>query len=90
MNLQMYLFCVLGVIISLVLPIIRAQIPKPESRYLELLGGNKGVLKHCFMVGIFSLITALLLVAVVEPLQTWKAALLAGYAWDSTLQKLAI
>jgi len=73
-----------------VLPIIRAQIPKPGSKYLELLGGSRGVLKHCFFVGLFSLITALLLVALVDPLKTWQAALLAGYAWDSTLQKLAI
>jgi hypothetical protein len=37
----------------------------------------------------FSLLTALLVVAFTqETLTDWKAALLAGYAWDSTIQKL--
>ena len=40
-------------------------------------------------LGIGSMLTALLIMAFAgDSLNTWKAALLAGYAWDSTLQKI--
>jgi hypothetical protein len=38
--------------------------------------------------GLFSLVVALLVAAVVgSQLDTWSKALIAGYLWDSTLQK---
>jgi hypothetical protein len=41
------------------------------------------------LLGLASLLTALLIVAFVgDQLTNFKAALLAGYAWDSTLQNL--
>jgi len=39
----------------------------------------------------FSALTAILLLAFFEaPLGDWRAALLAGYAWDSTIQKFKV
>jgi hypothetical protein len=39
--------------------------------------------------GIFSLVVAMLIVAAMgDQLNSWSTALIAGYAWDSTLQKL--
>jgi hypothetical protein len=39
--------------------------------------------------GIFSLVAAVLIVAAMgDRLDSWSAALIAGYTWDSTLQKL--
>jgi hypothetical protein len=41
------------------------------------------------ILGAASLLTAVLVVAfVVDNMQDYRAALLGGYAWDSTLQKL--
>lgn len=41
------------------------------------------------VTGLFSVLAALLIVAFMEDqLADWRAELLAGYAWDSTLQKL--
>jgi len=38
--------------------------------------------------GLFSLVVALLVVAVMgSQLDTWSKALIAGYLWDSTIQK---
>lgn len=42
-----------------------------------------------FLLGVASMLTALLIVALLaDTLKDHRAALLAGYAWDSTLQKL--
>ena len=84
-----YLMCAVGIAISVVLPIVRALLPKPPSGLTEGAAGPKETVKQYIMLGVFSLVGALLIVAVSgETLRDWRAALLAGYAWDSTLQKL--
>lgn len=86
MFLEIYMFCVGGILISIVLPILRKSLPGgglTERRELWKFA------KPFLIVGGFSLLTALLVVAFSgDSLSEWKAALLAGYAWDSTLQKM--
>jgi len=83
---EIYLWCAAGVVISVVLPIIRKYLPKTNEIKTQ---GAWAIIRPILMVGLFSLLTSLLLVAFFkDQLQDWRAALLAGYAWDSTLQKL--
>jgi len=74
------------------IPIARKSLPQQR-------GGPAGVggfLPHFWSIakpylalGAFSLLTGLLIVAFVgETLKDWRAALLIGYSWDSTLQKI--
>ena len=92
-DLTIYLFCVIGIIVSIVLPILRGLLPKPPgpptaaaaSRFTKFWVHARPYL----VVGLFSLLTGILIVAFTYgTLKDWRAALLAGYAWDSTLQKL--
>lgn len=95
--LELYLITALGIVISIMLPILRRFLPKvPILRRLLPKGAPAGVegvwdkMKPYVLVGVFSLLTALLIVAFVgDALQDWRVAILAGYAWDSTLQKIA-
>lgn len=91
-SLQIYSWCVLGILISILLPILRGLLPKPPG-----VQGVRSTLstfwtyaKPYVVVGMFSLLTGFLIVAFTwGTLHDWRAALLAGYAWDSTLQKIA-
>lgn len=78
-----YFSVALGVAISVVLPLLRAVLPTP------LRNGKKWeIAKPYVYTGIFSLIAAVLVVAAVpDQLNSWQTAVLAGYMWDSTLQK---
>ena len=82
-----YLSVAGGVVISVILPLIRALLPKPPQ---ALAGGNWWERIRPYVgTGIFSLIVAILIVAAMgDQLDSWSKALIAGYAWDSTLQKL--
>ena len=87
-----YLGCVLGIVISIVLPILRALLPRPPvaaaapPKFMVALWNYA---KPYLVVGVFSLLTAFLIIALTgETVNTFKAGLLAGYLWDSTLQKL--
>ncbi len=82
---QTYLLVVVGIVLSIVLPILRAKLPKPPAGAMAF----RDVTQTYVVVGIFSLLTALLVVAATDVLADWRAAVIAGYAWDSTLQKLA-
>ena len=85
--LELYLFTALGIAISIMLPILRRLLPKGAPAGVE---GVWDKMKRYVLVGVFSLLTALLIVAFVgDALQDWRVAILAGYAWDSTLQKVA-
>jgi hypothetical protein len=78
-----YASVVIGIIISVVLPLLRGLLPKPPSA----IAGNNWWKPYLY-TGLFSLITALLVVAAVgSQLDSWSTALLAGYMWDSTIQK---
>lgn len=90
-----YLGCVLGIVISIVLPILRALLPKPPAppgaaaaapKFLVVLWDKA---KPYLVVGAFSLLTAFLIIALTgDTVVGFKGGLLAGYLWDSTLQKL--
>lgn len=91
-----YLWCALGIAISVTLPIVWEAVyrffPKPKPPLEGLapaIGTFWRTVSPYLMLGLASLLTALLIVAFVgDQLTNFKAALLAGYAWDSTLQKL--
>lgn len=90
-----YSICCLGVLISVLLPILRKSIEKfsRDSGEVAGLGSRLGlffsIAKPYLIMGLFSLIIGLLIVAAAqESLTDWRAALLAGYAGDSTVQKL--
>lgn len=88
-DLEIYLYCVAGIIVSIVLPILKGLLPKPAG---VATGATAfwDFAKPYLIVGLFSLITGLLIVAFTgDTLTDWRAAVLAGYAWDSTLQKIA-
>lgn len=82
---------VLGVIISVVLPLLRAYLPKPPA-LLDQQAQAQTQPSVYLIVGGFSILTGFLVIAVSgNAISGWtfQVALLAGYAWDSTLQKVA-
>jgi hypothetical protein len=84
-----YLLVGLGVVISVLLPILRQWFPKATGSTMAAESKIWPVAKAYVALGVGSLLTALLIMAFAgDSLNTWKAALLAGYAWDSTLQKI--
>lgn len=80
-------FCVaLGVVISVILPLIRALLPKPPRALIA--PDWWPAFRPYVLTGVFSLVVALLIVAAMGPqLNSWATALFAGYTWDSTMQK---
>lgn len=47
------------------------------------------IVRKYFLLLAFSLLTALLIVSLLgDTIDTWQAAFVAGYAWDSTIQKI--
>lgn len=86
---QAYALVVVGILVSIVLPIL--------MRYLHSIGGAGlsslwSVVKPYLVVGALSLVAAVVVLAFAgQAIETWQwqNALLAGYAWDSTLQKIA-
>lgn len=95
-RLSIFLWCLLGIVISVVLPglwaYVRERFPAPSGT------GPKGMVDRSGLIalirpyaalGFASALTAILVLALVgDSVADYKAALLAGYAWDSTLQKL--
>lgn len=90
----MYPWVILGVAISVVLPIVRHALPATPSGALEAAAPPVWVriwreARPYLALGLFSCIVGLLVLAAMgEQILDWRAALLAGYASDSTLQKL--
>jgi uncharacterized membrane protein YkvI len=96
LDFTIYGWCVLGIVISVILPILRQALPRPavtvESKAVTtntmLLWFWQAAWPYVAL-GLFSALSALLIVAGAgDSLKDYRAALLAGYAWDSTLQKL--
>lgn len=98
-RIESYLWCVAGIAISVLLPVIWEAV----SRYFPKVQGAAAarmaappiltamwrIMAPYLLLGAASSLTALLIVAALgDTLQDYRAALLAGYAWDSTLQKL--
>ncbi|MGD0174571.1 MAG: hypothetical protein ABSC61_09165 [Anaerolineales bacterium] len=95
----LYLYVVLGVLVSVTLPIIRQYLPKPTIKALtnvslwgrikETLSGLWEKARPYIVTAVFSLIVALVIFAFLgDSIKTWQSAFLAGYTADSTLQKI--
>lgn len=94
-NFQIYLWCLLGIVVSVLLPVlwtyVRAQFPSPggQAKGVGEIVAFLDLVRPYAALGLASALTALLLLAFLgDTLVDPKAAILAGYAWDSTLQKL--
>jgi hypothetical protein len=90
-TLELYGFVALGVTVSIVLPLIRALVPRPKVAAADWRGALWGKCRPYVITAVFSLIVAALLMAFLPPdtIDTWRTALLAGYGFDSTLQKFS-
>ena len=87
MSISMYLTVAGGIVLSVVLPWVSLFVPKPPTASAQRRKWER--IRPYLATGAFSLLTALLLMAAVgDQLGSWKAALFAGYTWDSTMQKL--
>jgi hypothetical protein len=79
-----YLLVSLGIAVSIVLPVLRALVPLPPPLNPAVAAGPY------LAVGAVSLLTAVLILAFNDgQFSSPYTAILAGYAWDSTLQKVA-
>ncbi len=82
-----YLSVAGGVAISVILPVLRALLPRPPKTLAVVDRWER--IRPYVATGLFSLIVAVLIVAAMgSRLDSWSTALIAGYTWDSTLQKL--
>jgi hypothetical protein len=94
---HVYIACAAGVVLSVIIPILAKAVRQQFD-----VGGPADVSgiglfwravwqssRRYIVLGSFSLAVALLIVALVgDTLKTWQTALVAGYLWDSTLQKI--
>ena len=84
----MWFWVTVGIVISVLLPLIRAMLPKPPAALRSDFGWWEAVRPYV-ATAIFSFIVAALIVAALgDKLNSWATALIAGYTWDSTLQKV--
>jgi hypothetical protein len=97
MNWEFYLWCVVGIVISVVLPslwtAVRVYWPSQKAAPAGLPAASQrlwAMVKPYLLLGLASSLTGVVLMfALGEQITSAGAAVLAGYAWDSTLQKLA-
>ncbi len=89
---QAYLWAVLGIALSVLIPVVvkavREQVPQ-ASRTAR--AGPRlsfpDFAKPYLLVALMSLLVGILVVAFVE-FKDWRGAVVGGYAWDATLQKI--
>jgi len=91
--LGIYPYVVLGIVISVILPILKKALPKPppESKYAKQSVGKRiwPIAKPYVIIGVVSLVIGVLVVAISgDALEDWTTALMAGFTWDSILQKV--
>lgn len=90
--LDLYPWVVVGVAISVILPILRQALPKPTAGEAGMSGALPRlwiIAKPYLALGLFSCLVGLLVLAVLfDEIGDWRAALIAGYVSDSTIQKL--
>lgn len=89
---QIYLLVVAGIVVSVIYPILRQALPKPKAGTAGvggLLPRIWGATKPYLATLLFALITAPLIMAFLgEKLESWQTALLAGFAWEATIEKV--
>ena len=86
---DLYGVVVLGILISVIVPILRQYLPKPKPLAADT--ADPAPWKIYVGTGVFSLLTGVLIMAFAGgPVKDWwwQNALLAGFAWDSLLQKV--
>jgi len=85
-----YWYVVVGIVISVVLPILHVMLPTKRSA--EILSDyDNSLLKYAksyIILGLFSILAGLVIYASLPVEIDPPQALIAGYAFDSTLQKL--
>lgn len=87
---EAYVWLIVGIILSVVVPVAASTLRPPTSGALQAMTWQLrfGALISRFgKIGIASAVIALLF-AIVFDFDTTRLAFLAGYAWDSTLQKV--
>lgn len=94
-NLGIYTWCVFGIVVSVVLPGLWTYVRQyfkvvdPNAKAMFDWNGLWQLIKPYVALGVTSALTAaVLLIVLHDTLVDYRAAFLAGYAWDSTLQKL--
>jgi hypothetical protein len=92
--LQTYLIVAAGIAISFLLPLLKkaweASRPSLADSGQTYWSRFWSKVKPYFLIAIISLVTAILVMAIAGDgaIPDWQSALLLGYAWDSTLQKV--
>ncbi len=103
-DVEIIIYMAFGVVTSVLLPILTRFVRNVMQTNIELHGAH-GIWRRIWRqtskyvyVGLFSLLTAVLLLAFVKAtssanqsmlIDTWGKAFISGYAWDSTLQRIA-
>ena len=86
-----FLLVVLGIIISIALPILRAMLPKvPKMALQDLHSELWSVARPYVIVLIFSILAAFIVMAYLGnsvPNIEWFTAIIYGFTWDSFIQK---
>lgn len=89
-TLSAYLWIALGVVVAIVFPVLRNLVAKewPATQG----DGLPDWVKKYGVLAAFSLLTSLILLAFLESqdeeLVTWWSAFLAGFAWESAVEKV--
>lgn len=93
-----YTACAGGVLLSFIIPVLSISVKKQFNVGGPAGFGGIGLLartiwqqaKPYATLAVLSLAVAIVIIAFSgDSLKTWQLAFLAGYAWDSTLQKIA-
>lgn len=100
--LKIYGFIVIGIIISVIIPILRALLPRPRNALVKAIKDRdetptfraifSEAARPYFYLAIFSIVTAVIVLAYLGSgvsSITWANAVIYGFTWDSILQKAA-
>jgi precorrin-4 methylase len=89
------LYAAVGVFISFLIPVLRKSVITVRNQgktSLRISEEAKKILKSYLMTAIFSIIAAIIAIAYLyandSPINGWATALIAGFTFDSFLQKL--
>ena len=87
--LDIYPYAVLGIAISVILPILKKSLIKSQSKQEDAKKTLKEIARPYLIIGAISMCVGLLVVAFSgDTLKDWSTALMAGFTWDSILQKV--
>lgn len=87
---EAYLWAALGVALSVLIPVVAKAVKDalPQGGAADAATPNvRDFAKPYLLVAVMSLLIAVLIIAFAE-FKDWRAAVIGGYAWDATLQKI--